>query len=213
MAEPLPHDQASELLPWLANGTLAAGERDAVRAHARNCVHCRRELDDMEALAALMAAGTEPMPAPDMRRINARIDAHVARARRGPALLAALKSFAASPWRLAFVVQTSLVVALAVILLRAPAPEPAYSTLSTPAALPAGDYLRVVFDPGLEAPAIAALLATHGLAVAAGPSERGVYTLRFEAVADAAGRDAVRAALAADERVLFVQPATGTAPP
>ena len=147
MAEPLPHDQASELLPWLANGTLDAGERDAVRAHARNCVHCRRELDDLQALAAAIApADAEYLPVPDMRRINARIDAELERERRGPALLGAVKRFAGSPWRLAFAVQTVVVIALAAVLLRPPAPEPGYTTISNPPSLPAGDYLRVVFD-------------------------------------------------------------------
>ncbi|HEX5786721.1 MAG TPA: zf-HC2 domain-containing protein [Woeseiaceae bacterium] len=214
MAEPLPHDQASELLPWLANGTLEAGERDAVRAHARNCVHCRRELDDLQALAAAIApADAELLPVPDMRRINARIDAGLERERRGPALLAGMKWFAGSPWRLAFAVQTVVVIALAAVLLRPPAPEARYTTLSNPPSLPAGDYLRVVFDPGLEPAVLEALLGTHGLAIAAGPSERGVYTLSFARDAVAARREDVLAQLAADERVLFVQPAADATAP
>jgi hypothetical protein len=45
-------DQAIELLPWLLNGTLDAGERDAVRRHVDICERCR------EALAETRAAGS-----------------------------------------------------------------------------------------------------------------------------------------------------------
>jgi hypothetical protein len=40
-------DRVAEVLPWLANGTLAAGERDAARAHLAACAACRRDLDEM----------------------------------------------------------------------------------------------------------------------------------------------------------------------
>lgn len=37
-------DQAIELLPWLLNGTLEAGEREAVRGHLVSCSRCREAL-------------------------------------------------------------------------------------------------------------------------------------------------------------------------
>lgn len=37
-------DQAIELLPWLLNGTLEAGERDEVRRHLATCDRCREAL-------------------------------------------------------------------------------------------------------------------------------------------------------------------------
>jgi len=37
-------DQAIELLPWLLNGTLEAGERDEVRRHLETCSRCREAL-------------------------------------------------------------------------------------------------------------------------------------------------------------------------
>lgn len=37
-------DQAIELLPWLLNGTLEAGERDEVRGHLATCDRCREAL-------------------------------------------------------------------------------------------------------------------------------------------------------------------------
>ena len=39
-------DQAIELLPWLLNGTLEAGEREEVRQHLETCSRCREALAD-----------------------------------------------------------------------------------------------------------------------------------------------------------------------
>jgi Putative zinc-finger len=48
-------EHATELLPWLLNGTLEPAERQEVLAHVRGCSACRRALD--EARLALAAAG------------------------------------------------------------------------------------------------------------------------------------------------------------
>jgi hypothetical protein len=44
------HEQAFELLPWLVNGRLEPPERDAVEAHLRSCLPCRRELKEQQRL-------------------------------------------------------------------------------------------------------------------------------------------------------------------
>lgn len=208
MAELLSHEAAIELLPWLANGTLAAGERGPVRAHAQSCVICRRELEVLEAFArpAAREARDFSAPPPDMRRINARIDAEFERARRGSALAAGVRRWAANPWRVAFVFQSLVVLALGAWLMQA-AEQPAYRTLTAPVFPGDGHYLRVVFDPGLPVAGIDERLTVHGLTQESEPSARGVYTLRFDESADAAERDAALAALRADRAVLFVQPA------
>ncbi len=48
-------EHATELLPWLLNGTLEPAERQEVLEHVRKCEACRRALD--EARLALAAAG------------------------------------------------------------------------------------------------------------------------------------------------------------
>jgi hypothetical protein len=53
-------DQAIELLPWLANGTLDAGERQAVLDHLRGCAACRTALADTR--AALPILDWHPSP-------------------------------------------------------------------------------------------------------------------------------------------------------
>lgn len=50
----LTHQEASELLPWLANGTLSDDERQLVDAHLRDCEHCRQDLEQHSSLAGLM---------------------------------------------------------------------------------------------------------------------------------------------------------------
>ena len=44
-----------ELLPWLANGTLAGAERQEVEAHVATCERCRRELAWLESLRSSVA--------------------------------------------------------------------------------------------------------------------------------------------------------------
>jgi hypothetical protein len=209
MDEPILHDDAIELLPWLANGSLAAGERGAVRAHAQSCVICRRELKSLEAFAkaAARSAAAFDAPAPDMRGINACIDAELARGRRGSEVAVRLRRWAADPWRFAFAVQTLIVLAVAAVWLLLPAVEvPAYRTLTIPAQSGSGHYLHVVFDPALPDDGIGERLATHGLSLEDGPSARGVYTLRFDDALDTAARHGTIDTLRADPKVLFVQP-------
>lgn len=204
--EDMSHEDAIELLPWLVNESLQDGERDAVRAHAASCIICRRELAELEVLQESIHAMAAEAPEPDMRRINARIDAQLERETRGLNLLAGLFKLFASPWRVAFAAQSVLLVAIATLWLQAGPGEPNFRTLSTAETLPAGNYLRVVFNPTLDQAAIDALLAGTGLSVASGPSERGVVTLRFAGTVGAGDRAAVTEALQKDARVLFVQP-------
>jgi len=43
-ADPDPHAETRELLPWLANGTLAGAELARMRAHLAQCAACREQL-------------------------------------------------------------------------------------------------------------------------------------------------------------------------
>lgn len=207
--EAMSHDAAIELLPWLVNDSLRGSEREAVQAHATSCIICRRELAELEALQQSIHAMPAEASAPDMRRINARIDAQLERESRGRNLLEGIRGFFASPWRAAFAAQSVALVAVAALWLQAGTDEPEFRTLSTTDALPSGHYLRVVFDPTLEQAAIDELLAGAGLGVAAGPTERGVVTLRFADAVVEADRTAVAETLQNDARVLFVQPVAG----
>lgn len=177
--DPMPHNEAAELLPWLANGTLEGTERERVDAHAQACVMCRRDLEELGRLAAAIGreAAAAPLPALDMRRINARIDEQLEKEQGATRLLGAVQSFLRSPWRVAVAAQSVAIIVL-VVVLAWPEPERAgFTTLATPESLPAGHYVRVVFDPALDDAAVSAIVESVGLTLVAGPSERGVATL------------------------------------
>lgn len=55
------HQESQDLLPWLANGTLAGTELERVQAHLQGCAQCRA---DLAALHTLRAAA--PAAAPDL---------------------------------------------------------------------------------------------------------------------------------------------------
>jgi hypothetical protein len=52
------HAETQELLPWMANGTLAGAELERVRAHLGQCAACRARLDWERGLCAT----TQPQP-------------------------------------------------------------------------------------------------------------------------------------------------------
>lgn len=207
--ETMSHDAAMALLPWLVNESLHGSEREAVRAHATSCIICRRELEELEALRQSIQVMADEAPAPDMRRINARIDAQLERESRGHSVLTGIRRLLESPWRVAFAAQSLALVAVAALWLQSGTGEPGFRTLSATESLPSGHYLRVVFDPTLDPVGIDALLAGRGLDVVAGPSERGVFTLRFAGTTGEDDRAAVTETLQSDARVLFVQPVAG----
>ena len=205
---PMSHEQAIELLPWLVNDSLAEGERDLVHEHATDCVICRRELFSLESLRDSISevSAATAIPEPDMRRINARIDALIERENRGQILLAKMRQFFDSPWRIAFAAQSALVILLGTALLWPQTQEPAFTTLTAPENLPDGQYVRVVFEPTLPASDLSSLLDTMNLTIVDGPSDRGVYTLRLSTALSAADRDALLADLSFNDAVVFAQP-------
>ncbi|MDX1555025.1 MAG: hypothetical protein R3212_03270 [Xanthomonadales bacterium] len=205
--ESISHAQAFELLPWLVNGSIDDDEHRAVREHAHACVICRRELKALELLGGYIqdSADTQHIPAPDMRNINARIDAEVKRQTRGRILFSRIRESLSDPWRLAFALQTVLVLVLATALLWPQSPEPEFTTLTQPQAIADGPQIRVVFHPDLSVFELATLLDTMGLSVAYGPSARGVYTLNVAAGISDDERVRLFEGLQGDPNVQFAQ--------
>ncbi len=206
--ERVSHEQAAELLPWLVNDLLVDKEKETVLEHARSCVICRRDLDDLEQLrdSIISASSLKPIPAPDMRSINARIDALIDRQNRGRVLIARLREVFVSPWQVAFVAQSVLLVVLASLLLW-PGPRDAeFTTLTQPHVLPDGHYVRVVFSPELTQSEFIELLDNLELKIFDGPSSRGVYTLGVAKAMSVHDHDKLVAELQGDPSVLFAQP-------
>jgi len=209
--DPMTHDLAIELLPWLVNGSLEADECEAVRLHVASCIICRREVAELQVLHESIggAAAEIEVPAPDMRRINARIDNQLENTSRASSWLAALRHIPGSPWRIAFVAQTVALLVFAVIWLRPEEIQPVYQTLTTAKTLPAGHYLRIVLDPRVELAGVSELLDANSLTVASGPSQRGVITLRFADDVATEQRNDIINKMREDARVLFAEAVEG----
>jgi hypothetical protein len=206
----LPHDRAFELLPWLANGTLSGGERDAVEQHARSCIACRRELKEQQALyAAARARRTADVSAEaGFERLTRELDA-------APA--------ARPPWRARYASAAPFAVAaaaglavLAVLLWFTPVPplgDSGYSTLATSSAGDAA-LLDIVFSDDATAAEMQELLDGIGGEIVAGPSAVGRYSVRVAGVrADTEQLDALQRRLLADPRIRFAGRTLSEVPP
>ncbi len=206
VSESVSHEQAVELLPWLVNGTLDAQEREVVFEHAHACVLCRRELSNLHQLQESFsdASNTVLVPEPDMRKINARIDALVDRQNWVRTQLSRLREIFDSPWRIGFAVQSAILVLLATALLWPGNETVEFTTLTQADSLPDGRYVRVVFIPDIQQSQIANLLDKFDVTIVEGPSNRGVYTLGVSDAAEA--NDGLVQSLQDEPNILFAQP-------
>jgi hypothetical protein len=224
----LSHQEASLLLPWYLNGSLSGQERDAVQAHARHCISCRRDLEQQTALERALEAGAAASLPPEPNVVALRARALMRRHPRVSAaaagagvravasgsepvtglawLLRPLEALRAQRPRFAAVSLGILALGLAGVLtvMLLPRQEPAFVTLTEPVQLPAGRYLRIVLHPDAGPDQAASLARRAGLSIAAGPTGRGVYTLAADQN-DEALWNAARIALEQEADVLFVQ--------
>ncbi len=206
--ESLPHEHAMEMLPWLINDSLLGDERAAVLDHAQSCVMCRREIKSLEELrdSVNRLSGLVPIPEPDMRNINARIDKLINLQNRARRSISWIGEFFASPWRAAYVAQSVLLVVLAAALLWPATRDTEYTMLTQASDLADGHYVRVVFSPDLAHSDLRELLDELELSIVAGPSNRGVYTLATKNSIVVEKRDTALASLLKNRSVLFAQP-------
>jgi hypothetical protein len=204
----LEHTAAYELLPWLTNGSLGAGERERVELHVRSCIVCRRELKALERLGA--AVRSQPMlhvsAEGGLDRLQRELDREpVHRIRPRASGYAPFFRFAA--------VATIGVAFLGALLWLMPAvnDRPDYSTLATqPRSQQA--QIDVVFDRDTPASDIQALLNEVDGEIVAGPSDVGRYGVRIrDGHANDAEVDALVDRLSRDSRVRFAGRSFGTA--
>ncbi len=202
------HEQAMELLPWLVNDSLSSDERVAVLDHAKCCVVCRREMQQLENLrdSIKCLSNRVAIPAPDMRNINARIDSLIDRQNLGRRTLSWISEFFPSPWRAVYAAQTVLLVVLGAALLWPDTRNAEFTTLTQSQELAAGHYVRVVFSPELTAADLQTLLDDLELTIVNGPTDRGVYTLATEDSMAVEQRDVALTKLSKNPGVIFAQP-------
>ena len=211
MTVPVSHERAFDLLPWLVNGTLAGGEREAVEAHARTCLTCRRERKYQQQLhAAVRARQTADVSVEaGFERLGRELDA--TGQTEGPRW----RSRYSGPARFAVAAAAGVAV-LAVLLWFTPLPQVTdrtYLTLTTPARGDAA-LLDIVFAADTTAGEMQALLDDIGGEIVAGPSELGRYSVRVrDSAADDARLAELLGTLSADRRVRFAGPSLAEVQP
>jgi hypothetical protein len=201
--DPDPHAEARELLPWLANGTLAGAELERVRGHLAACEACRetlaweqglhaaRQTDApllaQEAFAALLPrlgaqdAGSQQAPAGNWR--NEAGGQRTEQPRGTPGRWAGLASANDPAWlRALAAIQLGIVVTLGLALwlaLAAPrGADTAYRTLGGQAT--AGGNLVVRFDPATPERELRRILQASRGRIVDGPTVGGAYVLAVE---------------------------------
>jgi len=172
------HTAAFELLPWLVNGTLRGAERRAVTEHVSGCLICRRELDALRALSALVKAPAGDQRCEDsLRRLHARMAPRLPQRQR-------------SPWAAAAVL--ALVVGMVSALSGNTEASVAWlkntglSMMSqTHIADSSSPTVRahLVFYDNITERQLRALLLSVGADLIEGPTPHGVYTIAFSRVA------------------------------
>ena len=202
------HRKASELLPWLLNGTLEGEERERVERHVAECVRCRQEQDLLRALQAAVASA-EPDPAigAAVARLRGRLDE--LQARRGIRLWRTLTGGwrESRPWvRALIATQAIIMLGLAVAVLNGGDGAAVYRSLGEVSPRARGDAVVVVFRDDSTALQISRLLLRLNARLVDGPNTVGAYTLEVPA----GQRTSALAMLRGDPTVVFAEPPAGT---
>lgn len=157
-----PQQHPTELLPWLANGSLQGEERKAVESHVAGCAECQAELKLLQRLRQTIRS----QPLPEAGDLG--LQRLLREARR--------QSVSRPRWLLPAALAASLVIAVqAVMLLQSGPQEPVYAPLSGPAA--GEGQLQVEFMPDAREADLRELLRESGVRIVDGPSAAGLYRL------------------------------------
>jgi len=195
------HSEAERLLPWYVNETLDDAEQTRVERHLAQCPQCRREVEFLRGLEAVVA---EPAPTADptasLLRLRDRLQSPRAQSSR-PIPEPTRHAWTDWPMWMRGAIAASCVMAVGLfgLALVRNEPDAAYRTLGdTPATGAVADaglrHLVVVFDPHIEHARMQQLLRASQARIVDGPNEAGAYVLAVPAGREASVRDALRAA-------------------
>ncbi|HTU67440.1 MAG TPA: zf-HC2 domain-containing protein [Steroidobacteraceae bacterium] len=227
------HAEAWDLIPWLANGRLAAGDREWVEAHVAGCAECRAELAAQRTVVASMSAddaagGSGHDEQKSFNKLWARIEA--AESATSPQTLGVTSGAAQGAagngaggsrtsrtvrWLAAAVVVQAI--GLGVLgfsaargdSMRANAARPGeFVTVADAQPRLDAPAVRLVFAPQASIETINTLLTHQGLSLVSGPGAQGNYTaiLSPDAVASGASAETVAQVISKDPNVSFAQP-------
>jgi len=220
-APPLdPHEAATLLLPWYANGTLSPEETRQVEVHLDQCPHCRAELEQYRVLGEQVREQPEwtwQPPSGHFERLMAdidRLDTLAVPVRAKPSPWQRLMDWLRETpqpmrWTLAAESLALAMLVLVVWLPARPVVEPGFETLSsvTTSTRPTGPRLRVGFDPTLRIADLQSLLQVLHGQIVAGPSALGIYTVALDAEGrPEAALDHALTVLRAHRQVLLAEP-------
>jgi hypothetical protein len=223
------HEECWLLLPWLANGRLAAAQRTWVEEHVSGCAECGQELVRQRLMCEALAQPDRVTyaPAPSFRKLLERIDGR-ADGRAPPARIAALPIRvlrpAASAWRppgLAWAASFLLVAVFGALAATAWRwSQPLYATYTSAAAARA-DVLHIAFVPSVSVGEAGELLRLAGARVVEGPDAIGIFGIAPAVLAPHGAQDTaaherlsvLALRLRADPRVRWVEPITERQPP
>jgi hypothetical protein len=171
---PDPHAETRNLLPWLANGTLAGAELQRVQTHLGQCQACRTRLEWERGLYA----GGDPAPVLSAQQAFARLKPSLGpQEARGRAARWARLAAANDPRWLRSLVAVQLGVILVLGLAVAwPDTEPAsYHALGARKAVQ--DNIVVGFDPSTPERELRRILQGSGARLVDGPTASDAYVL------------------------------------
>ncbi|GAB6142162.1 hypothetical protein JCM14076_28910 [Methylosoma difficile] len=197
------HEKVLLLLPWHINKTLSGEELDLVEQHLKVCLTCKRELNNLQSLAAAVkqADGFNVAPQASFAQLQMRLQNSVA---------APTTQRQAKPYKSFKLVALAASVILVVLL-------PSLNTLNNivgndyrtlsnaePASTPP-HALKVIFKAETGAQTIAQILASVEGHVIDGPNEQALYTIGFKQ-SDAGVLKDKLAALRKQTDVIFAEP-------
>ena len=214
------HAEAWALLPWLANGRIAAEDREWVEAHVQGCAECRAELASQRLVASHVhrdeTASPQPVGSDEQRSFNklwARIEAAEsasipATGTTGAAVPMPRSSRTVRWLAAAVVVQAIGLGVLGMAFRDSGSRADDFKLVSNVEPRLNAPAVRIVFAPQASVGTINTLLTHQGLSIVAGPGSSGNFTaeLSADAVASGASAESVAAVIAKDPNVSFAQP-------
>ena len=216
------HTRAELVIPWLANGSLAAEAEPLVRQHIATCPECREDYEEqLRVCQAMRAEGPLVFAAESSyQKLLARIQ-NPETGRELPAATAAFPPAEAtyavrrpSPavrWLAAAAIVQAFAIGLGAWMWHSSSTTVSgarYVTLtSTSPSYNSGPRVRVLFRTDLSIGALQTVLQGAGAHIIDGPADGNVYTLGFAPPPDSAAALGQRiAALRANPAILFAEP-------
>jgi hypothetical protein len=214
------HAEAWALLPWLANGRIAAEDREWVEAHVLGCAECRAELASQQLVASHVnrAESSAPRPAASdeqhsFNKLWARIEASESAATPATGTLGTAvpvpRSSRTVRWLAAAVVVQAIGLGILGLALNNRSSDAAdYKTVTSPEARLNAPAVSLAFAPQTSMDTVNTLLTHQGLSLVSGPGDVGNYRAELSpaAVASGATPESVAAVLSKDPHVTFAQP-------